>query len=81
VTTGDDADDEVDDQDASAAEATADRDENDEPEAPPPTVPIDPHGDDPAHIPDPMPSDLQRTTHTDRAFEASEPMEGEAPSG
>jgi hypothetical protein len=49
--------------------------------APPPTVPIDPHGDDPEHIPDPMPADLQRTSKADHAFEAAEPMEGEAPTG
>ena len=50
-------------------------------EAPPPTVPINPEGDDPEHIPDPMPADLQRTSRADRAFEESQPMDGEAPSG
>jgi hypothetical protein len=54
---------------------------DDQPEAPPPTVPIDPHGDDPAHIPDPMPDDLRRAPHADRALEEAPPMEGDAPSG
>jgi hypothetical protein len=49
--------------------------------APPPTVPIDPQGDDPEHIPDPMPADLQRTSRADQAFEETHPMDGDAPSG
>jgi hypothetical protein len=51
------------------------------PEAPPDTVPVDPHGEGPANIPDPMPDDLQRTERADEAFEESQPMEGEAPTG
>ena len=47
----------------------------------PPTVPVSPEGEDPAHIPDPMPDDLKRTEQADRAFEESQPMEGEAPTG
>jgi hypothetical protein len=45
------------------------------------TVPIDPEGPDPEDIPDPMPTDLQRTKRADDAFEESEPMEGESPTG
>jgi hypothetical protein len=77
VTAPGDAD-HADDEDPDAPTAS---DARDTPEAPPPTVPIDPHGDDPEHIPDPMPSDLQRSKQSDHAFEASEPMEGEAPTG
>jgi hypothetical protein len=47
----------------------------------PSTVPIDPQGDDPEHIPDPMPGALRRAPGADRAFEESPPMEGEAPTG
>jgi hypothetical protein len=50
-------------------------------DGPPPTVPIDPEGDDPAHIPDPMPDELRRTAPADRAFDDTDPMEGDAPSG
>jgi hypothetical protein len=57
------------------------RDVRDDAGAPPETVPIDPQGDDPEHIPDPMPDDLQRTPRADKAFEESHPMDGEAPSG
>jgi hypothetical protein len=47
----------------------------------PSTVPIDPEGDDPEGIPDPMPDDLRRTRRADEAFEETEPMEGDAPTG
>ena len=40
---------------------------------------IDPVGEGPG-IPDPMPKDLQTSAEADRAFEAQDPMEGEAPS-
>jgi hypothetical protein len=44
-------------------------------------VPRDPTGPDPPDIPDPMPDDLKRTEEADEAFEDSDPMAGEAPSG
>ena len=47
----------------------------------PESVPFDPQGPDPEEIPDPMPDDLKRTPEADKAFEAAEPMEGEAPTG
>jgi hypothetical protein len=47
----------------------------------PKTVPIDPEGPDPPDIPDPMPEELRRTKKSDEAFERSEPMEGDAPTG
>jgi hypothetical protein len=50
-------------------------------DGPPATVPLSAKGEDPAGIPDPMPAELQRTRDTDRAFEESHPMDGEAPSG
>jgi hypothetical protein len=45
------------------------------------TVPIDPEGPDPEGIPDPMPAELRDTEPADEAFEAADPMEGDAPSG
>jgi hypothetical protein len=54
--------------------------ERPEPTERPKTVPIDPEGPDPVDIPDPMPEDLKRP-RADRAVEAADPMEGEAPTG
>jgi hypothetical protein len=51
------------------------------PQDPPPTVPISPTGPDPASVPDPMPADLRDTRDADEAFEDSDPMRGDAPTG
>jgi hypothetical protein len=48
----------------------------------PQSVPTDPEGPDPPHIPDPMPADLKRTPDDDHTTDNDDdPMEGEAPSG
>jgi hypothetical protein len=79
MTTGDGTDDAVTDDDHATGDGAGDYDA---PAAPPPeTVPVDPHGAGPPDIPDPMPAPLQRTEHADAAFEESQPMEGEAPTG
>jgi hypothetical protein len=41
----------------------------------------DPFGPDPKDIPDPMPEGLQPSPSVQRAYEKSDPMEGEGPTG
>jgi hypothetical protein len=49
---------------------------------PPESVPTDPEGPDPPHIPDPMPKDLRRRPADDQTSAGDDnPMEGDAPSG
>ncbi len=43
--------------------------------------PLDPEGPDPAHIPDPMPEELQGQPDGWERAREGDPMEGEAPSG
>jgi hypothetical protein len=50
-------------------------------EPPPATVPRDPYGPDPAGVPDPMPTELQDTGAADEAFDDTDPMAGDAPTG
>jgi len=41
----------------------------------------DPYGPDPEDVPDPMPESLQPDEAVEEAFEESDPMEGEGPTG